>query len=282
MFHSQVSYLDSVPNNSLLVHSLLFPGALLLLLGGFSVTRTRYFGKIFPALGLLAGRRCCAVIRELIRCRSLGNPALPGSQSLCATAPGSKGGREAIWLFLVELSCQLMGPGLPGLPRLVVRRCTSMPGGWNSQGGGDAAPGKGITTLGVGLAPWRTLQASSPPGSRCRLMLFPGSKPGRRQRTWTNKSRGPSDKRKRSPGQEKAALWPKKQKKVRDRQCKGRSSWHCLCFRAHAEETLFWSKALCFPSWTQELQGGSGGAKIPVLVIQPETEEMWEGKVGAS
>lgn len=49
-------------------------------------------------------------------------------------------------------------------------------------------------------------------------------------------SMSPSDKRKMSPGQEKAALWPKKKKKKRNRQCKERGSWQCLCL--HALEPL--------------------------------------------
>lgn len=47
---------------------------------------------------------------------------------------------------------------------------------------------RGISTLEVGLAPWRMLRVSSPSGTRYGLALFPGAKPGRGQRAWTNKS----------------------------------------------------------------------------------------------
>lgn len=80
-------------------------------------------------------------------------------------------------------------------------------------------------------------------------------------------------------GRKKQLCGKKKNQKKGDRQGKERSSWLLgdLCFHAHAEETLCWSKALGFPSWTQEKEG----VKRSVLVIQPETEQMWEGTVRA-
>lgn len=52
-------------------------------------------------------------------------------------------------------------------------------------------------------------------------------------------------------------------------------------FSCSCRRDLLLEQTLCFPSWTQELQGGCEGAKRSVLVLQPETEQMWERKIRA-
>lgn len=263
--------------------TVLFPGALLLL-GGFLIARTRYFGKIFPTLGLPAGRRCCAVIRV--------NPVQQprDSQLSCCTCrepvplcPRSKGGPEATWLFFVELSCQPMGLGLPGLARLAVGRCTAVPGA-------GIAREVEMLLLEREFPPWKL---DLPHGGCCRSALpqepdmgwhFSQQLSQAGAETMDKQIQGLIWKRGKGPlGRKKQLCGQKrKNKKMKDRRYKERSSWHCLCFHAHAEGIYCWRKALCSPCWTQELQGGSGGAKRSVLVIQPETEQMWERKIGAA
>lgn len=76
----------------------------------------------------------------------------------------------------------------------------------------------------------------------------------------TVESRSPSDKRKMSPGQEKAALWQKKKGQAVQRE-RLLALPTFSCFGASAEEILCWSKAPCFSSQTQELEGGFRGAQ---------------------
>lgn len=160
-------------------------------LGGFSVARDGVSIALFWQNILHPGRSCwqetlcCAGRRvnpvqrrrksPLDSCSSQGpRPSLP-------QPPGSKGGREAPSLFLPELKRQPGGQGLSGLVGLVVGEMYSCAQGCNSQGGGAAAPQKGISTLEVGLAPWRMPQISSPLGSTYGLACFPGAEACRRQ-----------------------------------------------------------------------------------------------------
>lgn len=99
-------------------------------------------------------------------------------------------------------------------------------------------------------------------------------------------SMSPSDKRKMSPGQEKAALWPKKKKGTGSAR-RGALGNACVC--------MLWS--LCKRDLVLEQSSvlsltdtGAGRriwgssvkiAKRFILVIQPETQQMWEEKVWA-
>lgn len=177
------------------------------------------------------------MIREFILCRSPGDlssaAALPGKQLLCATAPGARGGPAGTWLFLVELSCQPMGLGLPGW----VHSCAW---GWNSWGGGDLLLERGFHP-GSGTCPMEDAAGQLSPGTRYGLALFPGRAGRGRGHGQTNPEAHLT--RGKCPlGRKKQLCGQKRKKRTRARQCKERSSWHCLCFHALAEEIFCWSR----------------------------------------
>lgn len=211
------------------------------------------------------------MIREFILCRSPGDlssaAALPGKQLLCATAPGARGGPEGTWLFLVELSCQPMGLGLPGWVH-------SRAWGWNSWGGGDLLLERGFHP-GSGTCPMEDAAGQLSPGTRYGLALFPGRAGRGRGHGQTNP--GAHLTRGECPlGRKKQLCGQKSKKRTRARQCKERSS----CVFMLVQRRPFAGAGSVLPSWTQELQGGSGEQRS-VLVIQPETEQMWERKIRA-
>lgn len=116
---------------------------------------------------------------------------------------------------------------------------------------------RGVSTLEVGLASggccrsalpqepdmgWHFSQELSQAGSRGHGQTNPG----------THLTRG------KCPLGRKKQLFGQKSKKMKDRQCKERSSWHCLCFHACAEETFAGAKPCAFPHGHRSCKEGLG------------------------